>query len=104
IGDDFRHGRSLWIQDLLRGNRRLPIAGNDAHGDLNRATQVSRPLFQLRQTRSHRFGHARTWIHLASEPTRTSIRAALAGDTPTVLSDGPFLSIRVPGATGEQEQ
>jgi len=103
-GDDFRHGRELWVADLLRGNRRLPIAGNDAHGDLNRATQVSRPLFQLRQTRSHRFGHARTWIHLDAEPSRTAIRAALAGDTPTILSDGPYLSLRVSGAANSEER
>jgi hypothetical protein len=104
VGDDFRQGRALWVADLLRGNRRLPIAGNDAHGDLNRATQVSRPLFQLHQTRSHRFGHARTWIHLDSEPSRESIRAALAGDTPTVLSDGPYLSLRVGGAAQAEER
>lgn len=103
-GDDFRHGRALWVADLLRGNRRLPIAGNDAHGDLNRATQVSTPLFGLRQTRSHRFGHARTWIHLDEEPSRQSLRQALSGDTPTVLSDGPFLSLRVPGASQSQER
>jgi hypothetical protein len=97
-GDDFRQGRALWVQDLLRGSRRRPVAGNDAHGDLNRATQVGTPLFSLRQTRSHRFGHARTWLHLDEPPSRAALRRALAGDTPTTISNGPWLDLRVPGA------
>lgn len=96
-GDDFRQGRALWIQDLLRGARRRPVAGNDAHGDLNRATQVATPLFTLRQTRSHRFGHARTWLHLDEFPSRAAVRRALASDSPTTLSSGPWLDLRLPG-------
>ena len=103
-GDDFRRGRALWVADLLRGGRRLPIAGNDAHGDLNRATQVSVPLLSLRETTRHRFGNARTWIHLPAEPSRPLLRSALSGDCATVLSDGPFLSLKVPGASHDQER
>lgn len=97
--EDFRQGRALWVTDLLRGSRRQPIAGNDAHGDLNRATHVKTPLFSLGQTRTHRFGHARTWVHLDAEPTRERVRKALAGDAPTVISNGPWLGLRVPQAT-----
>jgi hypothetical protein len=102
--DDFRRGRALWVSDLLRGGRRLPIAGNDAHGDLNRATQVATPLLSLRETRSHRFGRARTWIHLDEPPTRSSVKAALHHGAPTVLSDGPWLSLRLPGARDPVER
>ena len=100
-GDDFRQGMAFWIADLLRGGRRRPIAGNDAHGDLNRATQVKTPLFSLRQSRNHRFGRARTWLRLESPPSRETVRAALAGTcAPTFLSDGPFLELR-PDRGGE---
>ncbi len=100
-GDDFRQGRALWVADLLRGNRRQPIAGNDAHGDLNRATQIKVPLVSLRQSTSHRFGHARTWIHLDEPPTRASLRRALSQGVPTILSNGPWIGLRVPSASME---
>jgi len=97
-GRDFAQGMAFWIADLLAGNRRMPIAGNDAHGDLNRATQIQTPLVSLRQTRSHRFGHARTWIHLDHAPTRASIRRALRDGAPAVLSNGPSLVLKAPGS------
>lgn len=102
--DDFMRGRGLWVADLVLGGRRLPIAGNDAHGDLNRATQVSTPLLSLRQSQQHRFGHARTWIHMEEPPSREAIRRALSSDTPCVLSDGPWLSLRVADASREAER
>lgn len=100
-GRDFAQGKAFWVADLLLGNRRMPIAGNDAHGDLNRATQVKTPLVSLRQTRSHRFGHARTWIHPGESPTRASIRRALHDGAPAVLSNGPSLVLKAPGARHE---
>jgi hypothetical protein len=103
-GNDFRNGKALWVADLLRGNRRQPIAGNDAHGDLNRATQVDLPLVSLRQTKSHRFGKARTWLHLDTQPNRANLRTALGGSAPTTLSDGPWLGLRIPGARDPQRR
>ncbi|MEK7393113.1 MAG: hypothetical protein AAB214_11160, partial [Fibrobacterota bacterium] len=103
-GNDFRNGKALWVADLLRGNRRQPIAGNDAHGDLNRATQVDLPLVSLRQTKSHRFGKVRTWLHLETPPNRSNLRAALGGSAPTTLSDGPWLGLQIPGASDPQRR
>ena len=102
-GRDFLEGRGLWVQDLVAGNRRLPIAGNDAHGDLNRATQVSLPLARLRQTDHHRFGAMRTWILPEGPPSRESLRKALTG-APCVISDGPWLGLRVPDAAHPAER
>lgn len=102
-GRDFFEGRGLWVSDLVRGNRRLPIAGNDAHGDLNRATQVAFPLLRLRQTEHHRFGNLRTWILPDGPPSRQTIRSALAG-SPCLISDGPWLELRVPDARHPSER
>ena len=50
---------------------------------LNRATQVKTPLFSLRQTRAHRFGHARTWFACEQDhPTRSDLKALLASRPP----------------------
>jgi hypothetical protein len=97
-GRDFAQGMAFWIADLLAGNRRMPIAGNDAHGDLNRATQVRTPLVSLRQSKAHRFGYARTWIHLDHAPTRAGLRRALREGAPAVLSNGPALVLKAPGS------
>lgn len=103
-GRDFLEGRGLWVADLVAGNRPLPIAGNDAHGDLNRATQVAMPLVSLRQTESHRFGQARTWVHLDGPCDRATLRRALREGAPCHISDGPFLHLEVPGATHATER
>lgn len=106
-GSDFTDGRGQWLRTILRhGTGLLPLAGNDAHGDLNRAIQVATPMVSLRQTRAHRFGHARTWMHPGSHPveSRTDLVALLRSRPPTVLSDGPWLSLQAPGAVHEAER
>lgn len=102
-GRDFFEGRGLWVADLVQGNRRLPIAGNDAHGDLNRATQVAFPLVRLRQTDNHRFGNMRTWLLPEGPPTRDSLRKALTG-APCLISDGPWIELRLPDAVHAAER
>lgn len=104
-GQDFREGRTQWLGSLMDGSGFLPLAGNDAHGDLNRATQVKTPLLSLRQTRAHRFGHARTWFACPQDrPSRTDLKALLASRPPVVVSDGPWLSLRVPDAVAPCER
>lgn len=104
-GTDFVDGRRQWAGALVRGARFLPLAGNDAHGDLNRAVQVAMPMWSLRQTRSHRFAHARTWMHAEGfARNRDGFRQLLGSKPPAVLSDGPWLSLRVPGAPHGEER
>ena len=104
-GTDFTEGRRQWAGSLVRGSRFLPLAGNDAHGDLNRAVQVAAPLWSLRQTRAHRFAHARTWMHAGAAPrTRDGFRQLLASAPPTTVSDGPWLALRAPGAARAVER
>lgn len=104
-GLDYLEGRTQWLQSVVGGSSLLPLAGNDAHGDLNRAFQVKTPLLSLRQTRAHRFGHARTWFACDEVgPTRSGLKALLASSPGVVVSDGPWLSLRVPGASTTQER
>lgn len=101
-GSDFSEGRAQWLRAILLGGSFLPLAGNDAHGDLNRAYQVATPLVSVRQTTAHRFGHARTWLATGDSspaPDRAGLKHLLASRPPVVVSDGPWISLRVPGAS-----
>ncbi len=60
LDQGFSLGRAFWIQELLQGHPILPIGGNDAHGDLNRATSVRTPLVRLSAGYHRIFGHVRT--------------------------------------------
>jgi hypothetical protein len=88
---EYRDGKALWIGELLRGNRLLPIGANDAHGDFNRNTRVGWPLISLRQGRNHVFGRARTLAPSAGRDA-DSLRAAFRGDR-CVCTDGPFADV-----------
>lgn len=91
-GRDFEAGRDFWLEQARAGHALRPAAGNDAHGDLNRATHVKTPLMKLGVTRRHRFGNARTWLQTGEGviPDRAGIRQALK-QAPCILSDGPYL-------------
>ena len=98
----FTAGRALWIRELLRGARLLPIGGNDAHGDLNVYTGVKVPLAKLKLNRNHIFGYVRTVIQMpvANDPaasqngartyTEAEILGAFRGDN-LYVTDGPAL-------------
>lgn len=92
-------GRAFWIRQLLAGNRILPIAGNDAHGDLNRFTGVKIPLISLHSNRERLFGRAQTVVKVPTPSILTplsfysAIRAAQQTGT-LYCSDGPSLQIQ----------
>jgi hypothetical protein len=98
-GRDFEQGMKFWVQQAQSGRVLRPAAGNDAHGDLNRATHVKTPLFSLGVTDKHRFGHARTWLMLGEgvQPERAVLRQGLKS-APTLLSDGPYLWVDATGS------
>ncbi len=96
LESDYREGKSFWIRQLLSGNRLLPIAANDAHGDFNRNIGVKLPLFSLYQSRNHVFGKVRTVIPSESRETGT-LRNAFLGDR-CICTDGPFLEIAREGS------
>lgn len=84
----FRRGRAWWISLLLCGHKLYPLAGNDAHGDLNQCTGVAIPLFSLKSHRRHVFGKARTV--LPCSPKKQDIQAALVQGN-LYCTDGPAL-------------
>ncbi|MCQ2055069.1 MAG: hypothetical protein MJY82_07240 [Fibrobacter sp.] len=94
--EGFYQGREFWINELGKGIFLLPIAGNDAHGDLNDTTAVHLPLFSLKYSRDHVFGKVRTAVKLKNrELTAASLDAnelfkAFDGDN-CYITDGPAL-------------
>lgn len=97
----FEAGRQFWIAQLMQGHHILPIAGNDAHGDLNRFTGVHIPLFKLRASRNRLFGRVRSVFKAPEEqqaPTQEmlfrSIRSAQESGS-MYCTNGPSLEIQL---------
>lgn len=88
----FELGRLWWISQLEKGNKILPIGGNDAHGDLNDSTGITLPLLSLHHNRNHVFGKVKTVIALNdSKPlTPSSLIEVFNGDR-LYITDGPAL-------------
>ncbi len=90
-GLNFKEGRAFWVKQLLKGNQLLPIAGNDAHGDLNRSSGVKIPLFSLWTSHIHSFGRVRT-LFPAQSSSQDDLLEAMRGDI-SCITDGPFVKI-----------
>jgi hypothetical protein len=84
-GKDFYEGRELWIKCLLAGRKLLPLGGNDAHGDLNSYTAVSKPLWSLKHNQEHVFGSVRTVIPNTGKTPFSEVPENL------YITDGPAL-------------
>ncbi len=92
-GRDFSEGRAFWVQQLLRGRHLLPIAANDAHGDLNRNTGVKIPLVSLYQGRNHVFGKVRTVVRADNNSISGIQKGFREGEI--TCTDGPFLNLKL---------
>lgn len=99
LDDGFRLGREFWINELARKNYILPIAGNDAHGDLNDSTSNALPLFALRATREHVFGFARTAVKIDGELNLQNLQKAFLSGAATYITNGPALWFEQSGKT-----
>lgn len=98
----YRRGRQFWIEQLLNGHHILPIAGNDAHGDLNRYTGVHIPLMKLRTARERQFGNVRTVLQSSSglRPQGVELHAAIRRAQQSgglYCTEGPALQIELVG-------
>jgi hypothetical protein len=93
-GGSFSAGKEAWLQLLAAGVDQLPIAGNDAHGDLNINTYVKTPLFKLGCHRKHLFGQVRTLVQ-AKSCSEVDLKNAFIEKKSICLSDGPFLTIEL---------
>ena len=84
----FIEGKKQWISALLNKQKLLPIAGNDAHGDLNQNISVKTPLLSLKTSRNHLFGKVRT-LWPKTNKTAEAILDSFKGDY-CINTDGPF--------------
>ncbi len=92
----YEKGRELWISQLLKKNPLLPIAGSDAHGDMNRCHGVSIPLLKLKVNKNHLFGRTRTLFPSPSNQTSALLKSMQ--EEVCTCTNGPFASlIRLPG-------
>ncbi len=94
---DYHDGKEMWIAELLRGQRVLPIAGSDAHGDFNHNIYVKVPLIKLGHSRKHLFGRVRTVVP-ALDRSHQALSAAFR-DSRSVCTDGPFGSLSPAGGS-----
>lgn len=93
----FREGRAFWVQQLLKGNYLLPIAGNDAHGDLNRSVGVKWPLFSLWTSQNHVFGQVRT-LFPAQTSNQQDLVQAMRGKE-CCITNGPWVGFDIESNT-----
>ncbi len=91
-GIDFSHGRALWVSELLKGNRYLPIGSSDAHGDLNQNIGVKMPMFSLYHSRKHVLGSVRTVVKTENKSIEGYQKAINNGDI--CITDGPVISLK----------
>lgn len=90
--EGFMLGREFWINELGKGNFLLPIAGNDAHGDLNDTTAVSLPLVSLKRSTAHVFGKVQTVVKILEKEAGDSCEKnpstnKIKNLTPEILKD-----------------
>ena len=86
IMDSLLHWRDL----LLKGERFLLIAGNDAHGNFNVMRQIRIPYLQLFSSRKQTFGKMMTLFrHDTNDPL------AGLGSGEIVVSNGPFIRFQL---------
>ncbi len=97
----FERALTLWIRQLLRGNRLALLAGNDAHGNFGRFRQIGLPFVTMRESREQLFGRAKTVVHLPDGLSRTQLLAHLRNGR-AVITDGPFLEIRALSRDGHE--
>lgn len=89
--EGFELGKKFWIEELRHGNFILPIAGNDAHGDLNDTTYNALPLFALGENRDHVFGFARTAIKVDGVLCEQELQQAFLNGNQVFITNGPAL-------------
>ncbi len=89
LDESWDRGRKIWIQRLLRGEKRFIYAGNDAHGNFNRYQQIHIPLWSLTQDREKRFGRFMTAVWV-SEPKEAALLDALSAGN-CFIGSGPML-------------
>ncbi|MBI4427872.1 MAG: CehA/McbA family metallohydrolase [Ignavibacteriales bacterium] len=99
MNDGFAAGYHEWKKLLLKGNRLLTIAGNDAHGNFNRFRQIGFPFFKIVERDNQLFGQMRTALFVERPFSERNVLKAL-GCGSFVITDGPVVNLRKKGSAG----
>jgi len=96
LDNGFREGYRSWVQQLLKGKRLLAIAGNDAHGNFNRARQIGIPFIAIREGAHQIFGRMRTGVFVDRVVSEETVTKALQSGN-SIVTDGPVVRASVRG-------
>ena len=95
----FYEGLELWKELLLEGDKKIILAGNDAHGNFNKFRQIKIPFLSMHQHERQLFGQVRTAIRY-SENNSGSILEAIRRRR-AQISTGPISDISIVSDEGE---
>ncbi|MCP4633849.1 MAG: CehA/McbA family metallohydrolase [candidate division Zixibacteria bacterium] len=95
LSDSFYYGIEVWKKLLLRGKRKIIVAGSDAHGSFNRSRQISIPFLTMKESGQQLFGSSRTIAFLGDR--QLSLSAILDSITSgkCVITNGPFIDLHL---------
>ncbi len=79
---------SLWKKLLLKGNKFIILAGNDAHGNFNYMKQIKIPFLKLFISNDQTFGK---WLTVFNYPSNNPVKAIKTGRV--IITNGPFVSV-----------
>jgi hypothetical protein len=97
----FADGLRMWQALLLKGQKIMIFAGDDAHGNFNRFRQIGIPFLKIRESHEQLFGMTRTAVRVKDFNEDSLVTAIRSGAS--VITDGPIVDIRSDGksAIGE---
>ena len=90
----FYTGRKIWIQHLLKGNKKYIYAGNDAHGNFNLFRQIATPMLSLVEKEEQILGECRTGVFPETPGDLASTLSALKSGN-CMITNGPFLNMKL---------
>ena len=95
----FYEGLEMWKELLLEGNKKIILAGNDAHGNFNKFRQIRVPFLSMHEHENQLFGQVRTALRY-NEKNSDSILEAIR-KREAQISTGPISDIVIVSEKGE---
>jgi hypothetical protein len=92
--ESFFEGKEAWIRELLKGRKKLIVAGSDAHGNFNRLRQVNIPFLSFKERDQQVFGQVRSAVSCEGGMSKEKILEALSRGR-AILTEGPFAQLAV---------
>lgn len=100
--EGFKAGMKNWINLINQSAVKFPsiLAGNDAHGNLNRFRQVKTPMIRLWERNAHLFGRVTTRLRTGQITVSNLLDTIRKGEA--VISDGPALELNLQPTDAQQ--